>query len=96
MSNIIQRIRTWWCGPRITLGPGDAAIVMKSNGEEKLYMPPVPEAPFCIVTKAEGGVEADLNAPMFKVMLFCWVNAEEQEHVRDEFIEFLEEEEDDS
>ena len=86
MSNIIHRIRTWWRGPRITLGPGDAAIVMKSNGEEKLYMPPVPE----------DGVEADLNAPMFKVMLFCWVNAEEQEHVRDEFIEFLEEMEDES
>ena len=86
MSNIIQRIRTWWCGPRITLGPGDAAIVMKSNGEEKLYMPPVPE----------DGVETDLNAPMFKVMLFCWARAEEQEHVRDEFIEFLEKMEDES
>jgi hypothetical protein len=59
---------------------------MKSNGEEKLYMPPVPE----------DGVETDLNAPMFKVMLFCWVNADEQEHIRDEFIEFLEEEEDES
>ena len=85
MSNIIQRIRTWWCGPRITLGPGDAAIVMKSNGAEKVYMPPVPE----------DGDEADLK-PMFKVMLWCWVNADEQEHIRDEFIESLEEEEDES
>ena len=86
MSNIIQRIRTWWCGPCIRLGPDDAAIVMKSNGEEKLFMPPIPE----------DGVEVDLSNPAFKVMLFCWASAEEQEHVRDEFIEFLEKMEDES
>jgi hypothetical protein len=58
---------------------------MKSNGEEKLFAPPFPEE----------GEEIDANSPMFKVMLFCWASAEEQEHVRDEFIEFLEKMEED-
>lgn len=85
MNSIIQRIRAWRSSTRIVLEDGDAAIVMKSNGEEHLFMPTLPE----------DKVEVDLKAPTFKLMLFCWIHADEQEHIRDEFIRFLEKDEDD-
>ena len=62
----------------ITLEPSDAAIILRKDGSEELHVP-----------TGLDDMEIYQDDPAFKAMFWAWVNAEEQGHIKDRFIESL-------
>ena len=90
MSNIKEGMRAWWnflrClrtkSSKIKLGPNDGAIVIRHNGEQELFIPPIPEEE-TRVTK---------DQPVSIITFFCW--AHQQEDIMEKFVKYIEEDED--